>query len=193
MRIVLFIVTLMVFFAFRSEAQGQGATGVGASIEVVPISHRTISFRGGVFSAKFLCGTILPDPLNFQLPVGGAPGVPGTYITAINIYNPNNFTVRFAKKAIETIPQNIRNIRGAVGRQVIETLGPMQGLEVDCQNIWELFNFGAFEPGGQLRKGFVDIAINPFVHLEVVGVYTLKNVVCAFPGPGCPPPPTPPT
>jgi len=189
MRIVLFIVTLMVFFAFRSEAQGQGATGVGASIEVVPISHRTISFRGGVFSAKFLCGTILPDPLNFQLPVGGAPGVPGTYITAINIYNPNTFTVRFAKKAIITNPQGQRRVRAST--QVIETLGPMEGLEVDCQNIWELFNFGAFEPGGQLRKGFVDIAINPFVHLEVVGVYTLKNVVCTAPGPGCPPlPPT---
>ena len=174
MRIVLFIVILMVFFAFRSEAQF-GGVGVGASLQVVPISHRTISFRGGVFAAKFLCGTIAPGGTP-QVPPPGFPLVPGTYLTAINIYNPNNFTVRFAKKAIETIPQNIRNIRGAVGRQVIETLGPMQGLEVDCQNIWELFNNGAFEPGGPLRKGFVDIAINPFVQLHVVGVYTLKNI-----------------
>src|SRR3990172_550229 len=179
MRIVLFIVTLMVFFAFRSEAQILGGVGVGASLEVVPISHRTISFRGGVFSAKFLCGEIPHDQANPQNPIAGELLVPGTYLTAINIYNPNNFTVRFAKKAIITNPQRER--RGAVSNQIIETLGPMQGLEVDCCDIAQLFTSGlecnAENLFGGFSKGFVDISINPFVPLDVVGVYTLKNVV----------------
>jgi len=180
MRIALFIVTLMVFFTLRSEAQIPGSgIGVGASIEVVPISHKTISFRGGVFSAKFLCGLIVDDGANPQFPSGTGPLVPGTYLTAINIYNPNNFTVRFAKKAIIANPQ--REPRGPVSRQVIETLGPMQGLEVDCCDIAQLFSPGRVCTTevlfGDFTKGFVDIAINPFVPLDVVGVYTLKNVV----------------
>ena len=181
MRIVLFIVILMVFFTLRSEAgpsPGGLGVGVGASLQVVPISHKTISFRGGVYLAKFLCGTILHDPNNLQLPSGGDLLVPGTYLTAINIYNPNTFQVRFAKKAIITNPQGQR--RGQVSTQVIETLGSMQGLEVDCCNIGQLLNPGIVcTPTDDLAffKGFVDIAINPFVPLEVEGVYTLKNVV----------------
>jgi len=180
MRIVLFIVILMVFFTLRSEAQF-GGVGVGASLQVVPISHRTISFRGGVFSAKFLCGRILPAPLNPQDPGGTELLVPGTYLTAINIYNPNTFQVRFTKKAIKTFSQRSRT-RVPASTQVIETLGPMQGLEVDCCDIDELFggdcgNFVDLVVNfGQFTKGFVDIAINPFVPLEVEGVYTLKNV-----------------
>jgi len=179
MRIVLFIVILMVFFTLRSEAgpsPGGLGVGVGASLQVVPISHKTISFRGGVFAAKFLCGTIAPGGTP-QVPPPGFPLVPGTYLTAINIYNPNTFQVRFAKKAIITNPQGQR--RGQVSTQVIETLGSMQGLEVDCCNIVQLFTPGTVCTPDDIVffKGFVDIAINPFVPLEVVGVYTLKNVV----------------
>ena len=182
MRIVLFIVILMVFFTLRSEAgpsPGGLGVGVGASLQVVPISHKTISFRGGVFAAKFLCGTIAPGGTP-QVPPPGFPLVPGTYLTAINIYNPNTFQVRFAKKAIITNPQGQR--RGQVSTQVIETLGSMQGLEVDCCDIAELFGEDCDDfvdlvvNFGQFTKGFVDIAINPFVPLEVEGVYTLKNV-----------------
>ena len=180
MRIVLFIVILMVFFTLRSEAgpsPGGLGVGVGASLQVVPISHKTISFRGGVFSAKFLCGTIPPLIPGSELPLGTDLLVPGTYLTAINIYNPNTFTVRFTKKAIKTFSQRSRT-RVPASTQVIETLGPMQGLEVDCCDIDELFGGDCGNatnlPG--FSKGFVDIAINPFVPLEVEGVYTLKNV-----------------
>jgi len=185
MRIVLFIVILMVFFTLRSEAgpsPGGLGVGVGASLQVVPISHKTISFRGGVFSAKFLCGEIPHDPANPQNPIAGELLVPGTYLTAINIYNPNTFQVRFAKKAIITNPQGQR--RGQVSTQVIETLGSMQGLEVDCCNIVQLFTPGTVCTPDDIVffKGFVDIAINPFVPLDVVGVYTLKNVVITSDG-----------
>ena len=184
MRIVLFIVILMVFFTLRSEAgpsPGGLGVGVGASLQVVPISHKTISFRGGVFAAKFLCGTIAPGGTP-QVPPPGFPLVPGTYLTAINIYNPNTFQVRFTKKAIKTFSQRSRT-RVPASTQVIETLGPMQGLEIDCCDIAILFGevcndlTDLLTNLGQFTKGFVDIAINPFVPLEVEGVYTLKNVV----------------
>src|SRR3989304_4333661 len=90
------ICLLRIFFPLRSEAgpsPGGLGVGVGASLQVVPISHKTISFRGGVFAAKFLCGTIAPGGTP-QVPPPGFPLVPGTYLTAINIYNPHTFQVR---------------------------------------------------------------------------------------------------
>ena len=185
------------FLASGAAPEGS-AVGVGSSLDVVPVTPKRIVGAGKVgskddpdhnitlvHSAKFLCGTI-PHGTDPQLPLDDAsPLVPGTYLTAINIHNPNPGTIDFTKKALETKPQGVK--RGAIGQPVNETLIADGGLELDCTNIMQLI-FGAeatFIPTQDLSKGFV--VITTFnKQLDVVGVYTSKNVVIA-PPPTCTP------
>ncbi len=119
--------------------------------------------------------------------------MPGTYLTAVNIHNPNARAVQFRKKAVVTLPERNKD-RGPVSRAVVEVLGPDQGLEVDCQDVLGLLfpRTGPTAPPNlqtAFLKGFVVIeqeiktfregnqAPSPLdVPIDVVGVYTLKNV-----------------
>jgi hypothetical protein len=139
---------------------------------VETISPTRIQEQRFVYSAKFLCGTIAHSA-NPQLPPKGQPLVPGTYLTAVNIHNPNPFPVVFTKKALVTNPQG--QPRGKIGRPVEEKLEPNEGLELDCDNIARLLEMQPALPDSFL-KGFVVIT-TPAQELDVVAVYTLKNVV----------------
>ncbi len=148
-----FVVEVMALCALllTTPAWAQTPTGVGVGLGVQSINAKEIRVSGAltlaVFSTKFLCGTIRPEAGDPQFPGGNDLLVPGTYLT-----------------------------------------------EVDCQDVLGLL----FTPTGQaappnLRtaflKGFVVIeqeirtlregneAPSPFdVPMDVVGVYTLKNV-----------------
>ncbi len=146
-----------------------GAQGVGAGLDIETVEPKRIQGLGLVYSAKFLCGTIPHLPTNPQEPAAGFPLAPGSYRTAVNIHNPNNVEVRFRKKALITNPQG--QPRGRIGQLVPENLKPDEGLEVDCDNIKQLLG----NPDLVFIKGFVVvITTRP---LDVVAVYTLKNVV----------------
>lgn len=193
-----FVAKLVVLSALLlpAPAWGQTPTGVGVGLEVQSINVKEIRVSGAltlaVFSAKFLCGTIPPAAGDPQFPSGSDLLVPGTYLTAVNLHNPNARAVQFRKKAVVTLPERNKD-RGPVSRAVVEVLGSDQGLEVDCQDVVGLL----FPPTGpaapNLRtaflKGFVVIeqeirtfregneAPAPFdVPMDVVAVYTLKNV-----------------
>jgi len=194
-----FVVEVMALCALllTTPAWAQTPTGVGVGLGVQSINAKEIRVSGAltlaVFSTKFLCGTIRPEAGDPQFPGGNDLLVPGTYLTAVNIHNPNARPVQFRKKVVVTLPERNKD-RGPVSRAVVEGLGSNQGLEVDCQDVLGLL----FTPTGQaappnLRtaflKGFVVIeqeirtlregneAPSPFdVPMDVVGVYTLKNV-----------------
>ncbi len=86
-------------------------SGVGASLDVERIPASRNQQGRLLFPVKFLCGGIKSDP---TLPEFGDPLSPGTYLTAVNIHNPNQTVVRFRKKALITNSQG--KPRGRVGR-----------------------------------------------------------------------------
>ena len=151
------------------------ASGVGMSLNVETVQPKSI---GGqfVYSVKFLCGTIPHGSPNPEAPPSGYPLSPGTYRTAININNPNLSAVYFTKLALITNPQG--QLRGRAGKPVTENLQTNQGLEVDCKNIGTLLS-GVPVPSN-FAKGFV--VIRSRWQLDVVGVYTVKNVLSGRPG-----------
>ncbi len=184
------------------------ALGVGGSLDVerIPSSKARTGLR--TYPAKFLCGTIRADSRNLEFPstqgstsllgTFGATAellVPGTYLTAINIHNPNPGRTRFVKKALETVPQrdlpDIIEKRPPLPRRVPEVLRPDEGVEVDCVDILKLLAqrqatggtaITPVFPMAQLLKilqtnfvkGFV--VIESELELDVVGVYSFKNV-----------------
>jgi hypothetical protein len=167
LRLSLAAVALLAVLSVEVAAQG-----VGVSIDVEPVSPKRVRLGGQAllsYAVKFLCGTIPHSDADPQQPPPGAPLVPGTYLTAVNIHNPQGKEVRFRKKAVIANPQG--QPRGRIGQLVDESLKPDEALEVDCDNIKQLL--GA--PTAGFMKGFV-VILSP-VELDVVGVYTLKNVV----------------
>ena len=186
MRALILLIALAVAVAFGGEVLAQG---VGVSLDVETITPQRIVPRGvpstvpprpvQVFSAKFLCGTI--NPITATFPQLGAPLVPGTYLTAINIHNPNFTAVTFRKKAVETKSQREEAKEpGRIGKFVTEELRPDGGIEVDCLDITrELLPPLAgtsFDLANDFIKGFLVIETGDSTPLDVVGVYTLKNV-----------------
>ncbi|MGH9936380.1 MAG: hypothetical protein ACREAM_09045 [Blastocatellia bacterium] len=154
-----------------SAQQPDKLSGVGASLDVERVPASRNAQGRLLFPVKFLCGGIKSDP---AMPEFGDPLSPGTYLTAINIHNPNQNVVRFRKKALITNPQG--QPQGIVGRFVHESLEPNAGLEVDCKNIIELLGGNISFPK-EFTKGFVVIETIPSTpFLDVVAVYTYKNI-----------------
>jgi len=142
---------------------GSPGVGTGASIDVETVKSQKIG-DNNVYSVKFLCGEI-PDSGN---PAEGVPLAPGSYRTAININNPNpSGSVTFTATAVVADG----NPGGAIA-----TL-PLPGqiaVEVDCVDITDALG----NPTGFV-SGFVVISVlkvKGVGKLNVIGVYTLKNV-----------------
>ncbi len=150
----------------------------GVSIDVETISPTStggfLRFFGRgrlVYSAKFLCGTItgaraFPDPANKYLLV------PGVYLTAVNIHNPNAFRVDFTKQAVIVNPQRLEE-RGKIGAPVRESLEANAGVEVDCEDINTLLGVSTLLLN-DFHTGFV--VINSPRTLIVTVVYTLERL-----------------
>jgi hypothetical protein len=177
---------LVVFFAALFALGSGGCSpklthingvGVGVSIDVESIAPKYIIIPGSpsefVYAIKFLCGTI-QHGVNPQFPASDQPLVPGTYLTAINIFNPYPFEVQFTIQIVVTYPA------GYPPAQTInvfnEKLGAKSGLEIDCEHINKLLGVGSTLQDLFL-KGFVVITTTQEPYLDVVAVYTLKNVV----------------
>jgi hypothetical protein len=170
--------------------------GVGGSIDVEAVDPRRIdrTVKHWSYSAKFLCGTMDPDngavPPNPQFPDPDRTHVfvPGTYLTGVNIRNPNAKRIRFTKSAVATPPERfIKELPRKVlapGPAVEEVLDPGFGLEVDCRDIVSADPDAAAQPPLlpnipiDLTKDFITgfVVIESADQMDVVAVYSFKNV-----------------
>ncbi len=167
-----------------SDFVAGGGLGVGVSIDVESIAPlrtgfvRFFGFGQLVYSVKFLCGTILPDLTPNQFPSPEPANqyllVPGAYLTAVNIHNPHRSRVTFRKQAVIVNPQ--RKPRGKIGTSVTETLGPNEGVEVDCEDIKKLLGVQTLLLNDFIQ-GFVVITTSRL--LAVTAVYTLERISAA--------------
>ena len=120
--------------------------------------------------------------------------VPGVYLTAINIRNPTRNRIQIAKHALQTVPE--RDLpefveQTLLPRRVEDNLRMGEGVEVDCvdilflltqrQAVGDVIAIPSFTVEDRLQalkrdfvKGFV--VIESELELDVVGVYTFKNV-----------------
>ncbi len=120
--------------------------------------------------------------------------VPGVYLTAINIRNPTRNRIKIAKQALQTVPE--RDLpkfvkQTPLPRSVSDTLRMGEGVEVDCVDILYLLTQRQAAGGTAatasytveqrlkaLKRDFVKgfVVIESELELDVVGVYTFKNV-----------------
>ena len=161
--------TLAMLVALGGEASAQGV-GVGASVDVEQIPARTLHFHQPktVFSAKFLCGTIRPDPANLQAPFGGVLA-PGTYMTTINF----NFIGCCEDQAFDAFVSPAGGETSFLGTLSISP--PINSGRFTCLSM-----IPGFQPSDLFSEGFLVITIvEKSLRREVfnvVGVYTFKNV-----------------
>ena len=169
----------LVLASAASKAIAQSPTGVGVSLTVTTVTPKPADPAGGLlaYSAKFLCGTVPHDPANPQAPPPPFDMVPGTYLTSVNVHNRTFTALDIRKKAVQILPEDVVP-RGQVSQIVGDTLGPDEGLQVDCRIIKSLIFPTAppFLPTDPLMEGFV-VVLMPQDLLDVVGVVTLKNVL----------------
>jgi hypothetical protein len=148
--------------------------GVGGSVDVETVPAMRVSGEFA-YSAKFLCGTIKPTQGSPQFPDASrdtaAILVPGTYLTSINVLNPDTMTVLLSKRAVETKTQMAS--RGQIGKLMRDTLIADQGLYVDCADILRLLGD---------RQTLLDHFVEGFVvlrsrtELGVNAVYSFEDV-----------------
>jgi len=174
MATLIFLITLVTLIlgdtgAAVSQQVSESGVGVGLSLDVETISPKQI---GGsfVYSVKFLCGRIRGGT-TAESPAAGFPLSPGFYATAINIHNPQTA------------------VAGPLGLTVASTfIGPGLGATFPVVNLatdeaieFDCNDFAQFPPEPErFAKGFVVIRSN--VDINVVAVYTVKNVRCPVPG-----------
>ncbi len=123
-----------------------------------------------IWVAKFLCGEISA----VGSPETGSPLAPGSYRTAINVFNgqqfnPANLSLRLALAESPGQPQ-LRDIPDDV------SIDPWGAVELDCDLIRR-----SFANAPSFIKGFIWIRVDRRAdgdsrEVKVVAVYTLKNV-----------------
>jgi hypothetical protein len=121
-----------------------------------------------VYDAKFVCGTVSESDF-----LAGAPVVPGTYETTINVHNPSSTDpVPMVKWASVALPGE------ELGPLVVLGFGyevlPNHAFEIDCE---EISNALAL-PAGTFVKGFVGIIISDGA-LDVTAVYSAQYLSVA--------------
>jgi hypothetical protein len=117
------------------------------------------------YAAKFMCGKATPSD---TMP----PVAPGTYYTAINVHNPSSRFVILRKKFAVALPFERA---GEISRFIEAKLGPDEAMEIDCQEILNIFRRPPFPPiGRRMRflKGFAVLEPDSAAELDVVAVYT---------------------
>ncbi len=204
--IVIVLVLIVVVIIWPPKPTRSTGIGVGASLDVERIPRSPVKdpytyaakFACGTIPAD-------PARRDFPSVQGrqALPGtygayaevlVPGVYLTAINIRNPTRNRIKIAKQALQTVPE--RDLpdfveQTLVPRRVEDNLRMGEGVEVDCvdilflltqrQAVGDVIAIPSFTVEDRLQalkrdfvKGFV--VIESKVELDVVGVYTFKNV-----------------
>ena len=139
-----------------------------------------------VYAVKFVCGTYTGAPAGTH-PTEG-PVKPGNYLTAINVHNPNGFSITFWKKAV-LLYRADKFIEPELPmppyplRQVM--LKPDWGLEIDCADIRSVLlkeagpGLPSAPPAPTFIKGWVVIEVKGQqahqvepLPLDVTAVYT---------------------
>ena len=123
------------------------------------------SSNSAVISAKFNCGTTLTD--------ASADVVNGTYLTSINIHNPQmSSAVQFNRTIVQALEAG--STSSGSSSQTTDTLQPNQAEFVDCPVIYRSLKIA---PGTPI-EGFVVLDVLNFsygnVSLDVVGKYTAR-------------------
>ena len=160
------LITLVLVPIWAGEAAAQAS---GVSIDVENISAKRIG-SNNVYSVKFVCGqqnvpNVGPVPSSF---------VPGRYRTAINLHNPEPYSVQFTVRGVRTQSAYPPSTGAHSGPSVPEFLGAGQGLEISCEDIMTSIdetNRDIFV--NLLFTGFVIIQTNQRNDLDVAGVYTV--------------------
>lgn len=164
---------------FTTGPPPDGGVGVSVDVETIEPIAADEGLERVIYSAKFVCGTIRGNPRNPQFPAQFTNQrhllVPGTYLSAINIFNPNAQDVNIRKKAVIAVPQR-QGEPGKPGQVQKEFLPPYGALEVDCIDILRLLNQNPAELQERVIKGFVVVEIDVPLRLGVTAVHTLKNV-----------------
>ena len=114
------------------------------------------------YAAKFICGKQdsaagLSDPV-----------VPGIYMTAINIHNPQITNVSLTKKVVLALSEDVTP--RPPSQKISYRIRPDYAFEIDCQDIMKIS-----QTTSPFIKGFV--VIETLKQLDVVGVYTSTNLM----------------
>lgn len=169
-----------------AHAQGPLPTGigVGASVDVESIEPietgrdlpRSVGER--IWTAQFLCGEISPA----GAPDRGSPLAPGSYRTAVNVFNGQAFHPAEIDLVL-AVAQGPDQPQIPRVRPEALVIDPLRAVELDCDFIRPLFgNAPSF------IKGFVQLAARRDAHgnsklIKVGAVYTMKNVETAATSP----------
>lgn len=203
---IVLVLIVVVIINPPSNPGGGGGVGVGASLDIEHIPRSPVDglftyaakFACGTIPAE----SDRPDfpSLQGRQALQGAYGayaevlVPGVYLTAVNIRNPTRHEIKIAKQATQTVPE--RDLPKFVKetplpRRVTDSLRMGEGVEVDCVDILYLLtqrqavggtaataSYTVEERLRALKKDFVKgfVVIESELALDVVGVYTFKNV-----------------
>lgn len=150
--IAIFISAVIVQNVIARNADGQGTDAIPTPLV------------GGVkyqYAAKFVCGQ--PNSAT-----GSGALVPGLYLTAINIHNPQIANVSLTKKVVQALSEDLTPMPPS--QRIKYTIMPDYAFEIDCKDIARI---------GQITmpffKGFV--VIETPKQLDVVGVYTAANMM----------------
>ena len=110
------------------------------------------------YAVKFLCTSNIPGTSQTTTSL-----LPGTYVTVVNIHNPNPRAARFRMKLALATSTEIDT--PLISDFIKETLKPDQATKVDCGRVREF--------GLQLIHGFEGfLVIESTLSLDVVAVYT---------------------
>ena len=141
---------------------GSVAAMLMANAQQDAISTPMVSTVKYQYAAKFVCGIQQNSAGTF------GPVVPGVYMTAINIHNPQNVNISLTKKVVLALSED-QTPRPPSPRKGYSIL-PDYAFEIDCQDIMKIGQIP-----GPFAKGFV--VIETPKQLDVVGVYTSTNLM----------------
>jgi hypothetical protein len=110
------------------------------------------------YAIKFVCGTSSGDP--FQL-------VPGTYATAVNLFNAGTSDVTLRKRLALAFPPQ-EQATGEVSDQIEDVMAPGTALQVDCEEIPGEFVFQNPPPASDHVEGFLVIESNRALNVQAV-------------------------
>jgi len=156
-----------------SPGQGGGNLQVVSGIESRDSGWRQFPF---VYTVRYVCGTILANPNNPQLPLDpNAPSAPGTYLTEISVLNqrvPNITSPNVALQFLAVPAVDLNGTFDAVRPVANEYLPTNRAVTVDCRDIYNMLGM----PGtvaSPYVTGFLTIYSSSEV--DVSAVYTTRS------------------
>ncbi len=174
--VVLFFAMVNIRMSLAQKDDAASPIPNGDGVKTAPVA---IFGNFTIYSAKYVCGVPPVNPVPFSggygYPIGQlGTAVPATYMTAVNVHNPNFVPVTLYKKVSQAGVECGGEVCGSqISRFTKVLLQADQSLEIDCHDIDGLL--GPILPPRNWSKGFVVLEVppgEPAAQLDVVGVYT---------------------